>query len=113
MFHLYTCVEAASSFPIFGGFQIDKIPFKKIKKMIRFDNPWSVFVSNGEVFICDSFNHCVRKVLLNGQVVTIAGHGNTNGYNGDGQLATEALLNKKSDGCCCFIIESSLHFRYQ
>ena len=55
-------------------------------------NPWGVFVSNGEVFICDTDNHCIRKLLLNGQIMTIAGVGKVDGYNGDGQLATDAQL---------------------
>ena len=51
----------------------------------------NVHVSNGEIFIPDTRNHRVRKVLGNGQLVTIAGTG-TKGYSGDGQLATEVQL---------------------
>ena len=53
--------------------------------------PSYVFVSGGEIYIADSNNHRVRKVLRNGQIVTIAGTG-IRGYNGDGQLATDAQL---------------------
>ena len=53
--------------------------------------PFNVFVSNGEVFICDTLNDRVRKVLRNGQIVTICGNG-VRGYNGDDQLATDAQL---------------------
>ena len=60
--------------------------------MAQLNQPYGVFVSNGEVFICDTFNHRVRKVLRNGQIVTICGTGFP-GYNGDGQLATHAQLN--------------------
>ena len=56
--------------------------------------PCCVFVSNGEVFICDTYNHCVRKLLGNGQSVTIAGDATMWGYNGDGQLATQAKLDR-------------------
>ena len=42
--------------------------------------------------IADADNHRVRKLLRNGQIVTIAGTG-TAGHNGDGQLATNAQLN--------------------
>ena len=59
--------------------------------MAQLNNPYGVFVSNGEVFIADTFNHRVRKVLRNGQIVTIAGTG-TEGYNGDDQLATNTQL---------------------
>ena len=53
--------------------------------------PQDVFVSNGEVFVCDSDNHRVRKLLRNGQFVTICGKG-VGGYNGDDKSATEAYL---------------------
>ena len=58
----------------------------------KLHNPLSVFVSNDEVFIADSVNHRVRKLLRNGQIVTIAGDGNK-GSGGDGQLATCSQLN--------------------
>ena len=61
--------------------------------MATFKRPNGIFVSNGEVYITDSFNHRVRKVLRNGQIVTICGTG-IQGYNGDGQLATNAQLNR-------------------
>ena len=60
--------------------------------MAQLSFPFGVFVSNDEVFIADTNNHRVRKVLRNGQIVTICGTG-VQGYNGDGQLATEAQLN--------------------
>ena len=53
--------------------------------------PMSVFVSNEEIFIAEMGNHRVRKVLRNGEIVTIAGTG-VHGYNGDGQPATSAQL---------------------
>ena len=62
-----------------------------MEKMAQLFNPCGIFVSNGEVFIADTHNHRVRKVLRNGQIVTIAGNG-TEGTNGDGQLATNAQL---------------------
>ena len=43
--------------------------------------PEGVFASSGELFICDTNNHRVRKVLRNGQIVTICGTGEA-GYNG-------------------------------
>jgi len=45
------------------------------------------------VFIADTNNHRVRKLLRNGHIVTIAGNG-TRGYSGDGQLATDAQLSR-------------------
>ncbi|KAG2377438.1 hypothetical protein C9374_009349 [Naegleria lovaniensis] len=59
-------------------------------------NPSSVFVSsNNEIYIADTFNHRIRKILSNGMITTIAGNG-TQGYNGDNQLATNAQLNHPS-----------------
>jgi len=55
----------------------------------KVSRPDSVFVSNGEVFIADRYNHRVRKLLRNGQIVSIAGVGSM----GDGQLATRSQLN--------------------
>ena len=66
-----------------------------LKKMnAKLDCAFGVFVSNGEVFIADTGNHRVRKLLRNGQIVTIAGNGNKGSGigDGDGQLATDSLL---------------------
>ena len=61
--------------------------------MAQLSYPYGVFVSDGEIFICDTGNHRVRKVLRNGQIVTICGTG-IPGYTGDGDggLATHAQL---------------------
>ena len=59
------------------------------------NSPCAVCVSNGEVFFADANNHRVRKLLRNGQLVTICGTG-TKGYNGDGQPATNAQLDAPS-----------------
>ena len=62
------------------------------KKMnATFQLPHGVFFSAGELFIADTNNHRVRKVLRNGHIVTICGTGKK-GYSGDGQLATTAEL---------------------
>ena len=70
--------------------------------MAQLNNPCGVFVSDGEIYIADKYNHRVRKVLRNGQIVTIAGTG-IHGYNGDGQLATDAQL----DHPCAVVVSSS------
>ncbi|EFC36192.1 predicted protein [Naegleria gruberi] len=56
-------------------------------------NPRSIFVSssNDEVYIADTGNHTVRKILENGNIVTIAGNGQQ-GYSGDNGLAVNAQL---------------------
>jgi sugar lactone lactonase YvrE len=46
---------------------------------------------NGALYIADSFNHVVRKVLRDGTITTVAGNG-TPGFSGDGGPATRAQL---------------------
>lgn len=48
--------------------------------------------ATGNLFICDTFNHRIRKVDAGGIVTTFAGDG-TAGYSGDGGQATQARLN--------------------
>ena len=58
--------------------------------------PCALFVNEDEeVLFCDRNSHRVRKIDKNGIITTIAGNGN-GGFNGDGQLATSALLNHPS-----------------
>ena len=54
-------------------------------------HPWFVTVFNDEVYISDLSNNRIRKVLRNGNMITIAGTG-VDGYNGDGILSTSAQL---------------------
>ena len=49
-------------------------------------------ISPGNLFFADQFNNRIRKVNTNGIISTVAGSG-TNGYLGDGGLATNASLN--------------------
>ncbi|MEK6837071.1 MAG: IPT/TIG domain-containing protein, partial [Nanoarchaeota archaeon] len=57
-------------------------------------NPSGVAVDNqGNLFIADKYNHCVRKVSADGIITTIAGiGGGGGGYYGDGGPATNAWL---------------------
>jgi sugar lactone lactonase YvrE len=47
--------------------------------------------ADGSLYIADTDNHCVRKVIPNGVINTLAGVG-TSGYSGDGGPATSAQL---------------------
>ncbi|EFC47427.1 predicted protein [Naegleria gruberi] len=72
-----------------GGFSGDNGPATNA----QLNNPYSVFVSsNNEVYIVDYNNHRIRKILKNGNIVTIAGNG-TGGFSGDNGPATNAQLN--------------------
>ncbi len=51
---------------------------------------------NGQLFITDAFNNCIRKVDVFGVITTIAGTG-FGGFSGDGGSATSALLNFPHD----------------
>ena len=46
---------------------------------------------NGNFYIVDQLNNCIRKINRSGVIVTIAGNG-TSGFSGDGGLATSAQL---------------------
>ncbi|KAF0979895.1 hypothetical protein FDP41_001048 [Naegleria fowleri] len=46
------------------------------------------------LFIADTNNHVIRKAIVNGTIQTVAGIGRSNGYSGDGLLATSAKLSQ-------------------
>ena len=60
-----------------------------------FSGPIQVFADKSDnIFICDQYNHGIRKVdAITGIITTIAGIG-TAGYTGDGGLAIHAQLNQ-------------------
>lgn len=50
--------------------------------------------ANGNLYVADTFNHCVRKVAAEtGKIETVAGNG-TKGFSGDGGPAVRAQLNE-------------------
>jgi len=57
--------------------------------------PYAVAVDRaGDLFIADSWNHCVRRVDANGVITTFAGVCRSPGFAGDGGPARTARLNK-------------------
>jgi len=48
---------------------------------------------DGALYICDTYNHVIRRVAPNGTITTVAGTGQK-GYSGDGGPATRARLNE-------------------
>ena len=61
----------------------------------RIRGPFGVIVGpDGSLYVCDTYNHCIRKVDKGGIVSTVAGVGGKKGYSGDGGQAAKALLNE-------------------
>ncbi len=58
----------------------------------QMNNPYGVATdNNGNVYIADCANHCIRKIDIFGKISTVAGNG-TFGYSGDGGNAIAAQL---------------------
>ncbi|MGZ3863093.1 MAG: NHL domain-containing protein [Bacteroidia bacterium] len=61
--------------------------------------PYGIFVSSfGNVYFSDPGNNCIRVVNTSGIISTVAGNG-TQGYSGDGGLATVATLSSPTGIC--------------
>jgi trimeric autotransporter adhesin len=59
----------------------------------RLDFPQGVVVdASGNIYIADSFNHRIRMVTKSDGIITTVAGGGTQGYKGDGGLATSAHL---------------------
>ncbi len=62
------------------------------------DSPEGVFIDNlGDVYIADTSNHIVRKVIAGGNIVNVAGRPGNQGSSGDGGPATSARLRSPED----------------
>ena len=60
----------------------------------RLNSPFGVVKGpDGALYVCDTLNHCIRKVSADGLISTVAGSGEM-GYSGDGGPATGARLNQ-------------------
>ena len=61
----------------------------------QLNNPVDVEVaSDGSVYIADTYNSCVRCIGADGIIRTVAGRCGSNGYDGDGGDASNALLDR-------------------
>lgn len=49
---------------------------------------------DGDIYIADTDNHCIRKLDHHGEISTVAGSGGNFGYAGEGRKGEEALLNR-------------------
>lgn len=72
------------------GYQGDN----QIARQATFNGMHNVAVTpSGDIYIADSWNHCIRKINAKTQIIsTIAGTGNP-GFSGDGGIATQATFN--------------------
>jgi len=62
-------------------------------KAASLNSPTDVVVdSEGNIYIADTFNSCIRKVNTDGIISTFAGQGGVMGYGGDGGAPNEATL---------------------
>lgn len=62
----------------------------------KFDQPHQgCFDEEGNFYVCDVFNHCIRKITPDGMVTTFAGQPRKSGY-ADGALRNQSLFNKPS-----------------
>jgi len=71
------------------GYYADDLPATSSK----LNSPMDVAIdSQGNIYIADFGNHCIRKVNTDAMMSTFAGTGNA-GFSGDGDFATSAQLN--------------------
>ncbi len=62
------------------------------------DTPEGVYIdTSGNVYIADTDNHIVRKVIAGGNIVNVAGTPGSGGFSGDGGAATSARLREPRD----------------
>ena len=62
--------------------------------LAELNRPYDVFVDATSIYIADTDNHCIRKVVAaTYRIYTVAGTGSA-GYSGNGGAATSARLNK-------------------
>ncbi len=75
---------APRSFP--DGAPAIGVPFESVTGV------WAT--AAGEILVVDADNHCVRKILADGTIRTVAGVCGKSGYSGGGKPAVESLLNR-------------------
>jgi len=68
--------------------------------MASMNEPYGIEVdAEGNLYIVDRLNYCIRRVKKDGTIETIAGTGGKSGYGGDGGLGTSAGF-KEPNGLC-------------
>jgi hypothetical protein len=89
--HETNIIELFAGTPKAPGVEGEGVPATQAK--FRFPNDVAV-APNGDVFIADTYNHCVRRVDQDGIITTFAGQLGRSGYGGDGGHPADALLNQ-------------------
>jgi sugar lactone lactonase YvrE len=74
-----------------GGYEGDGGP--ATEALLKSPNDVAV-AKNGDLYIADTANSCIRKVDSDGIITTVAGLCGEEGHEGDGGPATEALLDQ-------------------
>lgn len=89
--HLTNTIELFAGTPETAGSEGEGVPATQA----TFRYPRDVAVGpDGDVFIADTFNHCIRRVDTNGIITTFAGQLGVRGYDGDGGHPSNALLDR-------------------
>jgi hypothetical protein len=87
--HRILKITAAGAVSVHAGYVLEGYIDHVSPHRARFNDPEGICVDNsGNIYVVDRSNHCIRKILTSGQVITLAGTGTVPGYaNGIGPVA--------------------------
>ncbi len=98
-------VDSVGTVSVFAGYFNPGYVDHTSPHRARFNDPEGICVDNsGNIYVVDRGNHCIRKILTSGQVITLAGTGTVPGYlNGPGPVAKfnlpSEICYRASDNC--------------
>jgi sugar lactone lactonase YvrE len=89
-------VKSSKAYSVIGG-TLNTAGYDNTPTSSKFNQPEGIAIdSAGNLYIADANNHVIRKMTPSGSgytFSTVAGTSGTNGFSGDGGLATNAKLN--------------------
>jgi hypothetical protein len=87
--HRILKIDAAGTVSVHAGYVLPGYIDHVSPHRARFNDPEGICVDNsGNIYVVDRSNHCIRKILTSGQVITLSGTGTVPGYaNGIGSIA--------------------------